>query len=361
VSTPSLDEFTAGKSIPVAMGAIEKELSALWRHAAEQSRGAVTRACLWNLIVHTAEEDGFRRAKQLVDEVSPYLPARVLVLKTDRAAPATPMSAMIEANWHASGGGSQQIGSDEVTLAATGDGVDDLAAVVRALLVPDVPVAAVWFASSPAADNPLDRELLGAASRVVIGGESERALRGLAEVVSGERTKAEVIGSSWLRSAPWRQLLASLFDPPTPVEELFAVDRVEIDCPVGRSGAGLLLIGWLASRFRWREGRASGPGRYTFQRPRGGAAEVSLQQIEGAPEPFARVAITTGAGTYAVTRNGPSVILETPSIACKQPLHFPEERELWIAALSARGRDPLFAESLRRIASIDRMVEDHER
>src|SRR5207248_26863 len=103
----------------------------------------------------------FQEAKHLVDEISPALPARVLVLSAEArgippldnergpaATPAAGIQAWIEANWH-SAGGHRQIGSEEVTLAAAGDAVDDLAPVVRALLLPDVPVAALWKGTRP--------------------------------------------------------------------------------------------------------------------------------------------------------------------------------------------------------------------
>ena len=53
--------FTQGASVSVAPDRIEQELVSLWRRASERASAqgagfAVTRACQWNLIVHTHGE-----------------------------------------------------------------------------------------------------------------------------------------------------------------------------------------------------------------------------------------------------------------------------------------------------------------
>ncbi|MSP59903.1 MAG: hypothetical protein EXR72_06105 [Myxococcales bacterium] len=354
-----VSEFAAGRALRVELAVLEKELSALWRQAGEgvagKERAAVTRACLWNLVVHASDGATFDRAKAMIDAIASRVPARVLVLKADRTAPSTPIEAWIEANWQRVGGGASQIGSDEVTLCGGGESVDDLASVVRALLVPDVPTAALWLGATPDGTRPLDRELLGAADRVVVGGEREEDLRRLGRLWGEEprRYAGDLIGLSWLCASAWRQLLASLFDPPTPAPEAFAALRAEIVCAPEHRGAALLYLGWLASRLRWSEGRARGDGRFVFLRAGGATVEATIELSPGAPLPFSSVALTTSEGTYSVARHGAAVVLNTPTIAFKQPVHLPDEAELWIAALGARGRDPLFVEALRQIATLD--------
>ncbi len=348
--TATIEQFTRGESIPVALGAIERELGALWRKLADARGGeAVTRACLWNLIVRTDSEAGFAHAKRVVDEISPDLPARVLVLKTERQAPPS-LRAWIEGNWHEAGGGRRQIGSDEITLVAGGEAVDDLAQVVRALLVADVPTAALWCEASPDTASALDRELLAAADRLVVTGESAPQLRALASLLGDER-RAPAIGVGWLRAAGWRAALATLFDPPTPVEEVLGVDAVAIRCSPARAGAAEMLVAWLASRLRWREGARLPSGELEFKRPRG-LVRVRFAFDDEAADPFASVTLTTASGDYSVERAGAQAIINTPALAWKQPFPLPDDRELWIAALGARGRDPLFSEALRRAAAL---------
>jgi glucose-6-phosphate dehydrogenase assembly protein OpcA len=342
-----VDQFSKGEMIAVALPQVERELAKLWRKVAEERKQAVTRACLWNLIVHTATDEGYQRSKKIIDEISPSVPARVLVLKTFGAG--GELKAWIETNWHQGDGGKRQIGSDEITI--EGPGGEDLAAVVRALLLPDVPTAALWADGAPQKESPLDRELLHSSDRIVVHGDGETGLRGLAAAIAVERHPVAAISMSWLRCGPWRQLVASQFDPPVPIEELFTVDKVTIECTPGRAGAALLFVGWLASRLRWREGRAMATRRYRFTRPRG-EVEVELVLSDGAPDPFQQVTLTNPNGSYSVARDGATVIINTPSVACKQPLHFPSDAELWTHALSAQGRDPLFTDALKRLAAL---------
>jgi glucose-6-phosphate dehydrogenase assembly protein OpcA len=366
VSVPreELGNFIAGQSIPVPVKAIEKQLSELWRGLAESAEAGagsqpVTRACLWNLIIRTAGGGAFTETKRLVDEISPSLPARVLVLSADAAGGATPIQAWIEANWH--GGGKHQIGSEEVTLQAGGDAVDDLAPVVRALILPDVPVAALWKATRPAPEgakgDALDDELLAAADRVVVATDgAEENVRALGQLATSRdapagthgrmRPHAELVSLPWLRATLWRQLVASLFDAPTTPDEVRAVRSVTVRCPADRVDAALLFIGWLASRLGWTGGRRTGERTYALAGP-DGAVTATVEAGVASDDVFAEVELTTEAGPYSVARTGGAVVLNTPEIARKQPRHVPREIDLWLDALGARGRDPLFVAALR--------------
>src|SRR5438105_11122652 len=181
VDDGKLSEFESGRAIAVPLPQIERELATLWREAAQAARAtgraqALTRACLWNLVVRVPGETALVRAKRIIDAISSSVPARVLVLETRSDAAAEPVRAWIEANWHRIEGGRIEIGSEEVTLRAAGETVDDLAPVVRALLVPDVPTAALWLGAAPDPRGNLDRELRAAADRLILDGDG--AVRG---------------------------------------------------------------------------------------------------------------------------------------------------------------------------------------
>ena len=72
--TDRLQVFERGGAIEVPVGRIEAELAALWRRAAEARPGqipnAVTRACLWNLVVRVSGEAQFTHAKHVIDDLS---------------------------------------------------------------------------------------------------------------------------------------------------------------------------------------------------------------------------------------------------------------------------------------------------
>jgi glucose-6-phosphate dehydrogenase assembly protein OpcA len=60
-----------------------------------------------------------------------------------------------------------------------------------------------------------------------------------------------VVDLAWLRSTPWRERLATTFDPPRLREELPNLCDITIRYAPDSEIAGLLLAGWLASRLDW--------------------------------------------------------------------------------------------------------------
>jgi glucose-6-phosphate dehydrogenase assembly protein OpcA len=357
----SIEEFAAGKSIPVALKDVEKSIPAMWRKLAEAAKEkgtktAVTRACLWNLIVRTPGGKVFDEAKQLIDTISNSVPARVIVLDAQPGAPTAPIQAWIEANWHSGGGGAHQIGSEELTFKASGETVADLASIVSALLIGDVPVAALWHGLAPGNDS-LDRDMLAAATRVVIGVDgAEETMRAVSSLLEGGRLRpgTGLTSLAWLRSSHWRQLIAALFDPPAEAGDAQKISEVRVVCGGDHVNAALLLIGWFAARLGWREGKAVDRAAHHYAFTGAGPIKASIDVGGTSDDIFTRVEVVTPIGRSSISRVGTSVIVETPETARKQPRHIPGDAELWLAALGARGHDPLFIDALRRAAPLVR-------
>lgn len=64
-----------------------------------------------------------------------------------------------------------------------------------------------------------------------------------------------VVDLAWLRSTPWRERLAGAFDAPGWREELGRIDKITVHHHPTSEAAGLLLVGWMASRLGWRTSR----------------------------------------------------------------------------------------------------------
>jgi glucose-6-phosphate dehydrogenase assembly protein OpcA len=62
---------------------------------------------------------------------------------------------------------------------------------------------------------------------------------------------AYVVDLAWLRTTPWRERIAALFDPPQRRTALGQISRVVIRHREGSEVSALLLGGWLCSRLRW--------------------------------------------------------------------------------------------------------------
>jgi glucose-6-phosphate dehydrogenase assembly protein OpcA len=62
---------------------------------------------------------------------------------------------------------------------------------------------------------------------------------------------AYVVDLAWLRSTPWRERVAATFDPRQWREELRRIDSITVRHRPDSCVAGVLFLGWLASRLGW--------------------------------------------------------------------------------------------------------------
>jgi len=97
--------------------------------------------------------------------------------------------------------------------------------------------------------------------------------------------EAYVVDLAWLRSTPWRERIASTFDPPTWREELGRLSSLTVRHRPDSGIAGLLFFGWLCSRLGWEPGAMMQRNGELFGRAsaRRGDVELLLQ-----PDPSQR-------------------------------------------------------------------------
>ncbi len=69
-----------------------------------------------------------------------------------------------------------------------------------------------------------------------------------------------VVDLAWLRSAPWRERIAALFDQPNRRRQLGEIAAVHIRNVAESGAAALLLCGWLTSRLHWPQGQLTRDG-----------------------------------------------------------------------------------------------------
>jgi glucose-6-phosphate dehydrogenase assembly protein OpcA len=305
-TTPDLvDRFRRGEDLAVNLGAIEKELTALWKAASQDSSSTATRACLWNLVVHSHGYEESDRLRMQLEEIYPTIPMRTLLLEVDKEAD-PPLSAWVSARCHIVGKG-KQVCSEEVTIRCNDDVLDRLPPIFHALLVPDLPAAA-WWPDLKQDIEPLAPHLLSVVDRLVVDSSTAPGAVGLhllQRLVARRKTSRTHLGDlAWHRVAPWRSLLARLFDAPEARADLAHIDRVEVTT-TGRSGQplgspGLLLTGWLAAQLGWK------PQHHAWTRPDG--AQVALhvhQQRGGRQHDLQSVTLKTSQGhSYTLDATG---------------------------------------------------------
>ncbi|MFT4049563.1 MAG: glucose-6-phosphate dehydrogenase assembly protein OpcA [Solirubrobacterales bacterium] len=151
---------------------------------------------------------------------------------------------------------------------------------------------------------------------------------------------AEVSDLAWLRSTPWRERVAAAFDPAVWRPELDSINRVTVRMHPGSTMAGLLYLGWLASRLEWQPhvmeldaadnkmGYATGPA---------GQIEVVLENDDTMPVPgLAGLTIETATG-LSLSLNRASGGLRAERQLADGHLHG------WTVIGASRGEDGILA------------------
>ena len=128
--------------------------------------------------------------------------------------------------------------------------LESLDTIVDPLLVSDI-AAVVW---SPHGHPEAVDALLRLVQVVLVDSVNEPDP---ASAVSRAQQLAQavyVVDLAWLRSTPWRERVAATFDPPQWRVELGRIDSVTVRHRPDSGIAGVLFLGWLASRLGWEAG-----------------------------------------------------------------------------------------------------------
>ena len=185
---------------------------------------------------------------------------------------------------------------EEVELHVGGQAALHLDSVVESFTLSDLPVV-VWYVNSiPDASDPL----LSVASAVLIDSRDAPDQAQLRSLLALARRRT-LVDLSWSRVRPWRELLASLFDPPGHRPWLDLIDRVEI---AGKEGPRRLLGGWLVAQTGVSPRRVSlHDARHVSIRlvagTAGATATFSVERPEGQRLVVAEADVPDSAGVHA--------------------------------------------------------------
>ncbi len=186
-----------------------------------------------------------------------------------------------------------RVSFEELILEVGGQAANHLDSLVDAFTLSDLPVA-VWYVNAiPLATDPL----LSVASAILIDSRDAPDAGQLRSLLQLARRRT-LVDLSWSRLAPWRELMAALFEP--------AAHRVWLDSLVsaeisGKIGPRRLLGGWLAAQTGLApRSIALADARHVSIRlaaERGGErATFSVERVDGQRLVAAEAALPGGAG-----------------------------------------------------------------
>lgn len=211
-------------------------------------------------------------------------PARVVVIHADHDGPRG-----IDASVTIDESDGGRLWSEDVVLRAGGAVAGHLHSLVEPFTLPDLPVV-VWYVS--ALPDP-DDELLASCGAMVIDSKALGGARPAMVDLAGGRPLLDL---SWIRLAPWRTLLAGLFDGAEYRPFLSGVRSATVE---GEEGPRALLAGWVRSRLDLPRARVhlqpAGPAALRLAADAGGRHGLfEVERLAGEELLRARVAIDGG-------------------------------------------------------------------
>ena len=181
--------------------------------------------------------------------------------------------------------------------------VAKLDTIVDPLLVPDL-ATMVWAPHGH--DDGVDALRRLAQIILIDTGDAPEAREALVRAAD-LADAAYVVDLAWLRSTPWRERVAAIFDPPEMRAHLAAVAGVTVRHREDSLASALLFCGWLSSRLGWKPGRLSSARGALSGHARARRSEVRLrlEPVEMNPPGLDGVTIEMASGAAVSLDRGP--------------------------------------------------------
>ncbi len=218
--------------------------------------------------------------------------------------------------------------------------LDDLLTIADPLVVTDLPTL-LW---SPHGHHEVVTELLCLAQAVLVDSVDEPSAPEALDRAWTLKDQAYVVDLAWLRTTPWRERLASSFDPPRRRQDLQSIAAVTIRHHPESTVAAMLYAGWLASRLGWEMGPLTAGEDSLTGTARSGSGTVSLH-LESAPELLVRGL----EGITVDTASGRSLSLDRGAGGLRARTREPGGQERsWTVPGASRGETGVLGEGIRQ-------------
>ncbi len=233
----------------------------------------------------------------------------------------------------------------ETVIVELGDRhLDDLLTIADPLVVSDLPTL-LW---SPHGHPEAVQALLPLAQATLLDSLDDPVWHEAIDRANTLSDSLYVVDLAWLRSTPWRERIAATFDPPALRGELNRIAAITIRHHPDSTVAGMLLIGWLASRLGWQlsplRAEGSADGDVLSGVAQAADREVALR-LESAPELLVRglagLSIETASGIHLRLDRG------TGGLRAYQRDAAGREHE-WTILGASRGEAGILGEGIRQ-------------
>ncbi|HXI04083.1 MAG TPA: glucose-6-phosphate dehydrogenase assembly protein OpcA, partial [Candidatus Saccharimonadales bacterium] len=241
----TLDSYTSGKAMHVDVAAIEREITRLWKDAAEpgsEETAPVMRACLLNLLVVTGPEGSSPDLARTLATVVQARPCRILLLQIDAALPSGSLDAWISAHCIVPRNGERQVCCEQITVRSSADAAVHLPSLASALAASDLPIL-LWVPRWPPPDPEALLRLAGITGRVIVDSIGMTP----AELAATGSRHASMGDLNWDRLLPFQWAVARAFDSHLLRPLASEIRGVATTGGDGSETASVLFTGWLRS------------------------------------------------------------------------------------------------------------------
>ncbi len=231
---------------PVKAEKLLADLEKVWANLGKEqdTSGGVLRAAAMTLVALVQDNAHPIDISDTVSEIMQDHPSRAVVIRIAPDRP-EPLDASASAFCWKPFGRRQQICCEQIEIRATPESLGDVPAVLRGLMVPDLPVV-LWARSPGLLDSPAIDAFLDLSDKVIIESRGFADWRGLmAKVVAWNRAGRVVADLAWVRITRWREIIAQLFEKDD-LRNIFSIRNIRIVHSSPEPGpAATYLAAWL--------------------------------------------------------------------------------------------------------------------
>jgi glucose-6-phosphate dehydrogenase assembly protein OpcA len=212
--------------------------------------------------------------------------------------------------------------------------------IVDPLVVTDLPTVA-W---APHGHQEAVEALLPLAQVVLLDSIDEPDMRDALRRALNLQQDVYVVDLAWLRSTPWRERVAATFDPPHLRPDLRTISAVTVRHHPESAVAGLLLVGWLASRLDWQLNTLMSRGDKLV-----GSAHARRQDVKLTLEPAPDLQVRGLAGVTLETASGRHFELDRgPGGLQAYYRNAKGQERRWVVLGASRGEAGILGEGIRQ-------------
>ena len=350
--------------LTASLDKVESEIARQMTAEQDPDGPPIQRARMSNLVIYCDEPAIATSVLAEVPAIAAVHPARVILIDGRPQRLPDRLTAAVDLRTRYVHGGRQEVGSEQIYLAAGGDDVTRIPSVVRGLLIGDLPTN-LWWASHvpPPLAGPLLFDLAESAQQVIYDSLGWREPHRGVSATSNWLAHCERDGSdghwrvasdlNWRRLKLWRRLISQTLDPATAEGAIDSISEISIEHGPHAVTQAWQLAAWLASRLGWRvqarQVRLGVEISWNFIAP-WGLVKLRIQRLPEGPSIIHRVRIACDRcgenGAYNLVNQDEtrlSVVPEGTDAATRTIAARPVPlAELVGRQLTDRERDPVF-------------------